>query len=114
MRNRSIGSLILSPTAFTLALGMAATSEAALVPFDLNSMGLSGQNAGLTNGTGKLVYPWTGSAAFVVSSQAPRLSSSHTRSGLVSEASTAWSSPSLPLQLAVPSDSSRATSPQRL
>lgn len=71
MRNRSIGSLILSPTAFTLALGVAATSEAALVPFDLNSMGLSGQNAGLTNGTGKLVYPWTVSAAFVVGSQAP-------------------------------------------
>lgn len=70
MRNRSIGSLILSPTAFTLALGMAATSEAALVPFDLNSMGLSGQNAGLTNGTGKLVYPSAGSAAFVVESQA--------------------------------------------
>lgn len=68
MRNRSIGSLILSPTAFTLALGMAATSEAALVPFDLNSMGLSGQNAGLPNSEnyGKLVYPWTGSAAFQV------------------------------------------------
>ena len=70
MRNRSIGSLILSPTAFTLALGMAATSEAALVPFDFTSMGLSGQNAGLTNGTNKLVYPWSGSAAFVVLSQA--------------------------------------------
>lgn len=52
-------------------LGGAPQVHAALVPLDIAAMGMAGVNAGLAVGGGKLAYPSTGAAFFLLTNQQP-------------------------------------------